>query len=57
MPDFEKLYHKVFNGITAQINALVKLQQDVEEEYLKQCEEDDKSRFAIRLVKKEKSES
>ena len=57
MPDFEKLYHKVFNGITAQINALVKLQQDVEEEYLKQCEEDDKSRFAIRLVKKENSGS
>ncbi len=57
MPDFEKLYHKVFNGITTQINALVKLQQEVEEEYLKQCEEDDKSRFTIRLVKKEKSES
>ncbi len=56
MPDFEKLYHKTFNGITDQINSLIKLQQEVEEEYLKSCENDDKRFALIKFAKKEKPE-
>ncbi len=56
MPDFEKLYHKAFNGITDQINSLIKLQQEVEEEYLKSCENDDKRLVLIKFAKKEKPE-
>lgn len=38
MPDFEKLYHHAFNGITDLIEDLKKLQLELEEEYLKACE-------------------
>lgn len=50
MPDYKKLYHKAFNAITDEINNLIKIQQDLEEAYLKSCEEDDKRRRVIRLT-------
>jgi hypothetical protein len=40
MPDYEKLYHKLFNEITATIENLQKVQQDAEEMYLDMCEEE-----------------
>ncbi len=40
MPDYEKLYHKLFNDITKAIETLQKAQQDVEEMYLDMCEEE-----------------
>ena len=49
MPDYEKLYFKLFNGITDTINALIKLQNDAEEEYLKST-----TAPYLRLVKKDK---
>ncbi len=49
MTDYEKLYFKLFNGVTDTINALVKLQMDAEEEYLKSTESPH-----LRLVKKDK---
>ncbi len=38
MPDYEKLYHKLFNEITETIEKLQKIQQDTEELYLDMCE-------------------
>ena len=49
MPDYEKLYFKLFNGITDAINSLTKLQIDVEEEFLKSTETSH-----LKLVKKDK---
>ncbi len=40
MPDYEKLYHKLFNDITDAIEYLQKAQQDAEEMYLDMCEEE-----------------
>ena len=40
MPNYEKLYHKLFNEITETIEKLQKLQQDSEEMYLDMCEEE-----------------
>lgn len=50
MPDYQKLYHKMFNGVTDTIESLIKLQQDVEEEYLLSCGEDDKRRAKMKLI-------
>lgn len=44
MPNYEKLYHKVFNDITDIIKALKKSQQEAEEMYLQSCEEEDEKR-------------
>ncbi len=40
MPDYKKLYHKLFNDITETIEKLQKAQQDAEEMYLDMCEEE-----------------
>ncbi len=40
MPDYEKLYHKLFNEITETIDKLQKVQEDAEEMYLDMCEEE-----------------
>lgn len=40
MPNYEKLYHKLFNEITETIEKLQKIQQDAEEMYLDMCEEE-----------------
>ncbi len=40
MPDYEKLYHKLFSEITETIENLQKSQQDAEEMYLDMCEEE-----------------
>lgn len=40
MPDFEKLYYKLFNDITDAIETLQKAQTDAEEIYLDMCEEE-----------------
>lgn len=40
MPDYKKLYHKLFNDITDVIEDLQKAQQDTEEMYLDMCEEE-----------------
>lgn len=43
MPDYEKLYHYLFNGITDIIEELKDLQINAEEIYLESCEEEDRS--------------
>ena len=40
MPDYKKLYHKLFNEITDTIENLKKIQEDAEEMYLDMCEEE-----------------
>ena len=40
MPNYENLYHKLFNEITATIENLQKAQQDAEEMYLDMCEDE-----------------
>ena len=40
MPNYEKLYHKLFNEITDAIERLQKAQLDAEEMYLDMCEEE-----------------
>ena len=40
MPNYKKLYSKLFNEITEIIEKLQKAQQDVEEMYLDMCEEE-----------------
>ena len=40
MPDYEKLYHKLFNDITDTIDNLKKIQEDAETMYLDMCEEE-----------------
>ncbi len=40
MPDFEKLYFKLFNEITDTIEKLQQAQQDAEEMYLDMCEKE-----------------
>ncbi len=40
MPNYEKLYSKLFNEITETIEKLQKAQQDAEEMYLDMCEEE-----------------
>lgn len=41
MPNYEKLYHMMFNEVTDTIENLKQLQLKVEEEYLKSCEEEE----------------
>ena len=41
MPDYKKLYFKMFNGITDIIEELKKLQQEAEEMYIESCESGD----------------
>ena len=36
MPDYEKMYFELFNGITDIIEDLKKLQQNAEESYIKE---------------------
>ncbi len=40
MPDYEKLYHQLFNDITKTIEKLQKAQQTSEEMYLAMCEKE-----------------
>ena len=40
MPDYEKLYHNLFNKITYAIKQLQKAQSDAEELYLNMCEKE-----------------
>ncbi|MBR2453178.1 MAG: hypothetical protein IKB32_03935 [Clostridia bacterium] len=40
MPDYKKLYHKLFSDITDTIENLQKAQQDAEEMYLDMCDEE-----------------
>lgn len=39
MPDYEKMYFQLFNGITDTIEKLKKLQQKAEDLYIEQKEE------------------
>lgn len=41
MPDYKKLYFKMFNGITDIIEELKKLQQEAEEMYIESCESEE----------------
>ena len=41
IPNYQKLYHTMFNEITDTIENLKQLQIRVEEEYLKSCEEEE----------------
>ena len=41
MTDYQKLYLKAFNGITDTILSLQRLQQQLEEEYVKSCKCED----------------
>lgn len=38
MPDYQKLYLKMFNAVTDVIEKLKKLQQEAEELYIESCE-------------------
>lgn len=49
MPDYKKLYHKLFNSITDTIECLQKIQLEAEEQYIKDCEHKQK---VIRIVDK-----
>ena len=40
MPDYERLYHKLFDEITETIEYLQKVQLDAEEIYLNMCEKE-----------------
>ncbi|MBQ9756998.1 MAG: hypothetical protein IJW15_01095 [Clostridia bacterium] len=40
MPNYEKLYHKLFNEITDAVERLQKAQLDAEAMYLDMCEEE-----------------
>jgi hypothetical protein len=53
MSDYKTLYHKMFNGVTDTIERLIKLQQDAEEEFLKNEEREENIRSVIKLVKKD----
>ncbi len=52
MPDFEKLYFDLFHGISKATSDLISLMQKAEETYLSTCEDDDKRRKLIKLIKK-----
>ena len=41
MPDYEKLYHEMFNKVTDVIEELKQLQIKMEEEYLKQTDNEE----------------
>lgn len=41
MPDYQKLYLKMFNAVTDIIEELKKLQQEAEELYIESCEEEE----------------
>ncbi len=41
MPNYKKLYHKLFNDITDIIEDLKKTQQEAEEMYILSCEEEE----------------
>ena len=56
MPNYEKMYHTLFNSVTNAIEILQKAQIEVENQYLDSCEIEDKTRKVIQLVKKEESE-
>lgn len=40
MPDYEKLYHKLFNDITDAIEILQKAQENAEEMYMDMCKKE-----------------
>ncbi len=42
MPDYQKLYHKLFNAITDTIEDLKNIQIEAEEEYINSCEREEK---------------
>ncbi|MDO4744384.1 MAG: hypothetical protein Q4A86_03260 [Clostridia bacterium] len=52
MPDYKKLYHKMFNAITDTIEYLQKVQLESEEEYIKACEDKQK---IIRIIDRQAS--
>ncbi|MBR5156105.1 MAG: hypothetical protein IKW62_06465 [Clostridia bacterium] len=54
MPDYKRLYHKMFNKVTDIIEELQNLQQEVEEEYISNdtnCKKFE-PKTKLRLVKK-----
>ena len=54
MPDYKKLYHKMFNKVTDIIEELKELQIETEEEYINSRED---QRKTIKLVQKDKEEN
>ena len=44
MPDYKRLYKKVFNKVTDVIEELQQLQLDTEELYIKMCEEEEQTK-------------
>ncbi|MBR5614775.1 MAG: hypothetical protein IKW64_05685 [Clostridia bacterium] len=56
MPDYKKLYFKLFNDITDVINKLKQTQIDAEEMYLRMYDEEDKKLQAKKLAHTKKKE-
>ncbi len=56
MPDYKKLYFKLFNDITDVINKLKQTQIDAEEMYLRIYDEEDKKLQAKKLANTKKKE-
>ena len=54
MPDYKKLYHKIFNKVTDVIEELQRLQIETEEEYINSLDDE---RKAIKLVQKDKEKN
>lgn len=49
MPDYEKLYHSLFNAITDTIENLKEVQIKAEEEYIEECEKEEKEKKRLPL--------
>ena len=53
MPDYEKMYKKLFNKVTDAIEILKEAQIETEEIYINSSEEEDKERKVFKVHKKE----
>jgi hypothetical protein len=54
MPNYKKLYHKIFNKVTDVIEELQQLQIETEEEYINSLYDERKT---IKLVQKDKEKN
>ncbi len=52
MPDYKKLYHKLFNAMTDAITILQQAQLEVEEEYIETSENDNIKALRFKVVEK-----
>ncbi len=57
MSNYKKQYFKAFNGISDAIERLIRLQQQLEEEYISTSENTKESYPLLQLVKKEKTQN